>query len=266
MDPEIDVGTNALNPEAAPPVEAVIETPVEAVVDPAPEPEVAPEPEKQHGNKGKPAWWQERINEETNRRRQIEAQLEQERREKLETRALLERLQGGEKEAPKARTEETDIDALVEARAAQKLFNDDCNAVAEAGAKDIPDFNDKLGLLRSIGVVSDDFLKDIFAVDKASAHKMLDRLAQEPDRAHMMTRMDSRRRIAELTRMQIQMAEAPKPAPAPAAKTISKVPPPKPVVDAVGDDLGEMDLSNDKLSDADWSKLWNKRYLNKKSA
>lgn len=259
-----DVGTNALDPTPAP---EVVEQPAEVVAEqPAPEsepaPEPAPEPEKPHGNKGKTPWYMERINEETNQKRLLQQQLEQERREKAEARALLERLQGGDKEPSQpARREEQDIEALVDARAEQKIFNQDCNAVAERGQLEIEGFNEKLGVLRSIGVVNDDFLKDIFAVDKAGAHKILDRLSQEPEKANLMVRMDSRRRIAELTRMNMT-TEAPKPAPAPRVG-VSKVPAPKPVIDAVSDDVGEMDLSNDKLSDAEWSKLWNKKYMKK---
>ncbi len=75
----------------------------------------------------------------------------------------------------------------------------------------------------------------------------------------MMVRMDSRRRIAELTRL--TMTDAAKPAPAPVPRTnASKVPAPKPVIDAVSDDMGETDLANDKLDDRTWSKLWDKKY------
>lgn len=262
-----DVGTNALEPVAAPaevvetPAEVVAEAPVVETTEEPPAPDAAP---KEHGNKGKTPWYMERINEETNKRRQIEAQLEQERREKTEARALLERMQGGDKDAPRTREEPTDIDALVDARAEQKLFNSDCNAVAERGGLEIDGFNSKLDVLRSLGAINDEFLKDIFAVDKANAHKILDSLANEPERANLMIRMDSRKRIAELTRM--NMAETVKPAvPAPRSG-VSRVPPPKPQIDAVGDDLGATDLSNDKMSDAEWSKLWNKKYLGKKSA
>jgi len=258
-----DVGTNALDPtpalenlETAKPAETAVS---ENLENPAENEGLTPDPApKEHGNKGKPAWWQERINEETNKRRQVEEQLAQERREKQEAKALLERMQGGDKDQPKTRTEEPDIDALVDARAEQKLFNEDCNAVAAAGARDIPDFNDKLALLRTIGVVSDDFLKDIFAVDKSNAHKLMDSLAADPDRALLMTRMDSRKRIAELTR--IQMSDTAKPAATAPRANVSRVPPPKPVVDAVSDDMGETDLTNDKLDDKTWSKLWDKKY------
>lgn len=254
-----DVGTNALAPDPAPVAEN-LETAAapEVAQTEVLETEPAPEPVKEHGNKGKTPWYMERINEETNKRREIETQLEQARRERTEAQALAERLQGGDKEAPRARTDEPDIEALVEARASQKLFNQDCNDVAALGQASIPDFNQKLADLRSVGVVSDDFLKDIFAVDKANAHKILDNLAQDLERANMMTRMDSRKRIAELTRM--NMAEAVKPAAPIVRSGVSKVPAPKPIVEAVTDGSGEMDLANDKLDNDTWSKLWDKKY------
>jgi hypothetical protein len=83
----------------------------------------------------------------------------------------------------------------------------------------------------------------------------------------MMVKMDSRRRIAELTRM--QMIQEAKPAPIPASIVragVSKVPPPKPIVEAVSDNSGDMDLHNDKLDNQTWSKLWDKRYLGKRTA
>lgn len=257
-----DVGTNALEPTQAPVIEApevVIEEAAQVTSEQATEPENQAETEpKPHHLKGKTPWYMERINEETNKRQQTEERLAQAERERTEARALLERLQGGERAPTTAHNEEPDIDALVEARAEQKLFNADCNSVAEKGALEIPDFNEKLGILRAIGVVNDDFLKDIFAVDKSDAHKFLDRLSQDPERAKIMTRMDSRKRIAELTRM--QMNDTTKPA-APAARSgVSKVPPPKPVVEAISYESGEADLTNDKLDDQTWSKLWDKKY------
>lgn len=257
---EEDVGINALAPEPAP--EAVIEA-LEAVIEEPAEVDAPkegdPEP-KPHHLKGKTPWYMERINEETNKRRLIEEQLAQKAREAEESRAMLERLQSGDKTVAAAKSDPQDIDALVEARAEQKLFNQDCNAVAEAGARDIPEFNDKLALLRSIGVVNDDFLKDIFAVDKSEAHRILDHLAQQPEKANLMTRMDSRKRIAELTRIADKMSEPVKPAPPAPRAGVSKVPPPKPVVEAISDDSGETDLTNDKLDDQTWSKLWDRKY------
>lgn len=252
-----DVGTNALDPTPAP---EIVETPADEVIAevvPEPEPEPAP---KEHGNKGKTPWYMDRINEETNKRQQIEQQLVQERRERLEAQAIAERLQGGEK-APAAKTSEPqDIDAMIEARAEQKLFNNDCNAVAEKGQSKIVGFSDKLGLLRSIGVVNDEFLKDIFAVDKENAHEILDSLSQDPEKASLMVKMDSRRRISELTRMTMAQVEKPAVAAAPKPAAVSKVPAPKPIVDASN---GVADKAEDEMTDAEWA-AWRKKELAKK--
>src|ERR1700728_4289870 len=90
-----DVGTNALEPTPAPEIvettEAQPDTAAEIVETPA---ETPPETGKDHGNKGKTPWYMQRLSEEANRRQQVETQLEQERREKNEARAMLERLQG----------------------------------------------------------------------------------------------------------------------------------------------------------------------------
>ena len=263
-----DTGTNAL--QAEPVVENLESTQVpEAAIEenlenPA---EIQPEAPKEHGNKGKPAWWQDRINEVTNQKRLLKTQLDQERREKQEAQALIERLQGGDKDRAPARQEDIDIDALVEARAASKLFEVDCNAVANAWQSELPEsFKSSLDILGTVGILPNkdgtntEFMEDILAVDKSNAHKILDALAQNPERALSMRNMNSRSRIAALTRM--QMTETAKPAlTAPAPKpSISKVPPPKPVIDAVSDDSGETDLTNDKLDDRTWSKIWDKKY------
>lgn len=258
--------TNALQDEAIPEVAAEV-TP-EVASDPALEP--TPEPERPHGNKGKTPWYMERISSETDRRRQAEEQLAQKAREAEEARSMLERLQNGDKPVSPVRTETVqDDDARVEARAALKLLQRDSAEVRTAGVREYADFGDSLKVLTSVGATSDDFVQDLIDTDKPNAHKMIDFLAKDPDRALELVNMSSKRRVAELTR--IAMTEFNKPAaaapPAPAPKVaVSRVPPPKPVLDAVSDDLGAVDLSNDKLDDATWSKLWNKKYLGKKSA
>lgn len=268
-----DVGTNALAPEPAPvvetPVEAVADASIEAVAEAQPELDLGvetpePKPGKDKGAYQAPKWAIERINENQNKADRLAEEKAQAQRELAEAKALLERMQGGEKDNQPRRTDEPqDLEALIEARAEQKLFNNDCNAVAQKGQSEIAGFNDKLGLLRSIGVVNDEFLKDIFAIDKDGAHTILDSLSQDPERASMMVKMNSRTRIAALTRM--QMAEAAKPAPAvPVVRSgVSKVPAPKPVIEAISDNVGEMDLTNDKLDDQTWSKMWDKKYRKK---
>lgn len=253
-----DIGTNALDPTPAPEiVETAVATelPAEEIVE-----NPAEQPPKEHGNKGKTPWYMDRINEETNKRQELAEQLAQERREKLEAQAIAERLQGGDKIAPTKVDAPQDIEALIEARAEQKLFNNDCNLVAQRGQSEIPGFNDKLGLLRSIGVVNDDFLKDIFAVDKDAAHTILETLSQDPEKASLMVKMDSRRRISELTRMTMAPVEKPAAVAAPKPAAVSKVPAPKPVVDASN---GMADKAEDEMTDAEWS-AWRKKELTKK--
>jgi hypothetical protein len=252
-----DTGTNALAEGDSPVIdapEAVIDAP-ETVVDETPETEVKP-----HHNKGRTPWYMERINEETNKRRAIEDQLAQKAREAEESRALLERLQNGDKQPSNVRTETPqDEEAKIEARAALKLLQRDSATVRNAGIRAYPDFSDSLKVLTSVGATSDDFVQDLIDTDMASAHKMIDFLAKDPDRALELVNMSSKRRVAELTR--ISMSELNKPAPVVAPKVaISKVPAPKPVIDAVSDDSGETDLTNDKLDDSTWSKLWDKKY------
>lgn len=251
-----EVIVNALQNDETPP--AVVETPETPTEVVAETPEV-PAEEKPHGNKGKTPWYMERINEETNKRRAIEEQLAQQRRESEEARALLERLQNGDR-PPVHRTETpVDEDARIEARAALKLLQRDSATVRTAGIREFPDFGDSLKVLTSVGATSDEFVQDLIDTDMTNAHKMIDFLAKDPERALELVNMSSKRRVAELTR--ISMSELNKPAPVVAPKVaISKVPPPKPVIDAVSDDSGDADLTNDKLDPDTWSKLWDKKF------
>lgn len=255
-----EVIVNALQTDETPPTVVETETPAEVVAE-TPE---TPVEEKPHGNRGRTPWYMERINEETNKRRAVEEQLGQKAREAEEARALLERLQNGDKQPTNVRTETpVDEDARIEARAALKLLQRDSATVRNAGIRAYPDFSDSLKMLTSVGATSDEFVQDLIDTDMANAHKMIDFLAKDPDRTLELVNMSSKRRVAELTR--ISMSELNKPAAPPAAKAaISKVPPPKPVIDAVSDDSGETDLGNDKLDDKTWSSLWDRKYGRKK--
>lgn len=241
----------------------------EAEIAPEPEPEALPEPVV-HGNKGKTPWYMDRINEETNKRANVEADLAKERRERQEAQSLLEKLQkGGDSTTHAARVDEQDIDALVEARAARKLFDADCNSAAAAWKKETgADFDGRMSVLGNVGLLpardgsNTDFMMDIFAVDRENAHKILDLLSQDPDRALEMTRMDSRRRIAELTRMVMSQTEKPAPVPAPKPAAVSKVPAPKPVLEPAG---GVAEVDEEAMSDVQWS-AWRKKELAKQRA
>jgi hypothetical protein len=74
-----------------------------------------------------------------------------------------------------------------------------------------------------------------------------------------MVKMDSRKRISELTRMTMAVVEKPALA-VPKAAAVSKVPAPKPVVDASN---GVADKAEDEMSDAEWS-AWRKKEQAKK--
>lgn len=232
--------------------------------DPSPEPQ--PDPVHEHGNKGKVPWYMQRIHEETNKRAGIETELAQTKRENAEARALLERLQqGGDKPAPVApRNDAPDFETAVEARAAAKLLLKDSTDVRLAGQKEFADFGDSLAILSAVGATSDEFVGDVIDTDKDTAHKMFDFLAKNPERAAQLVNMPSRRRVAELTR--ISMSELAKPAvakeaaPAPKPAPVSKVPAPKPVLEAAG---GVEEVDEDKMSDSQWS-AWRKKQLAKK--
>lgn len=211
------------------------------------------------------AWKMKRLHEETNKRYAVEEQLAQERRKTEEFRSLVERLQA-DKETPahQRREEVPDIQPLVQAEAKKIIFDNDCNDVANAWRSENPAFSDRLGILQAAGVMpakdgsNTDFLMDIIAIDKPNAHKILDSLASDPDRAIALSRMDSRRRVAELTRM--TMADAVKPVPAaPKPAAISKVPAPKPVLEAI---RAAEEVAEDDMTDAQWS-AWRKKQMAK---
>lgn len=231
-----------------------------------PEPEVIPEPEPapapEHGNKGKVPWYMQRINEETNKRAAIETELAQTKREKAEALALLERAPPTDGQPrPVPRVDAPDFDSAVDAAAAAKILFKDSTDVRLAGQKEFADFGDSLAILTAVGATSDDFVGDVIDTDKDTAHKMFDYLAKNPERAAQLVNMPSRRRVAELTR--ISMSEINKPAPVAAAAKpagVSKVPAPKPVLEAAG---GVDEVDEDKMTDAQWS-VWRKKQLAKK--
>ena len=137
--------------------------------------------------------------------------------------------------------------------------------VRNAGENEFKDFGETLGILNAIGATNDDFVSDLLAVDKAGAHKILDKLAKDPEKAASLVGMDSRRRIAELTRM----ADAPKTEVKPAAEVvpkpaaISRAPAPKPALSplAAGPEVDPTTPEgNEKMSDAQFEKWYKDKY------
>lgn len=243
--------------------ETVAEQPAVEVVAQVEQPttETQPEPAKEHGNKGKDPWFMGRINEETNRRQALEENLRVERDRAASLEAIIARMQAGDKptEQPKS-APRSDRPATyqddVKAEAAKQRFIEETWTIKNAGLRDFPNFEESLRILNAVGATGDDFVMDVLAVDKDNAHKMLDKLAKDPERAASLVGMDSRRRTAELTRMSMaeQKTAAPVTEPAP-KQTISRAPAPKPALSPTAA-APEVDPrtpeGNEKMDDRQW--------------
>lgn len=252
-DPVVDP---AVDPAADPAVDPAADP---AVADPAADPAVAdPAP---HGNKGKTPWWMNRINEETNAKRKL-ADENATLKKMLEAKEpVVDPAAPAPRAAPAARSDE-DINQLVEQRASQKRLYDDTSDIRDMGLKEFPDFGNTVQVLQALGATTDEFMADIVAVDKANAHKILDKLAKDPEKTASLVSMDPRRRTAELTRL--SMAEGAKPAaaaaPAVPAVAISKAPKPAASIAAAAG-AAETDGLGDEVDDATFSKNWDKKFL-----
>lgn len=244
---------------------------VDPVIDPAAEPAIgdpAADPAPVHGNKGKTPWYMDRIHKETNAKNaEREARLAAERRA-TDAEALAQRLANpdGDPARPAVRQpaqqSEQDIEQLVEQRANLKRLDEDANDILSAGNTEFADFTNSRQILYALGATSNEFIADLIAVDKTNAHKILDKLAKDPEKTATLVSMDPRRRTAELTRL--SMAEGAKPAaaaaPAAPAIPISKAPKPAaPLAPAAG--APETEGLGDDVDDATFSKNWDKKFL-----
>ena len=256
----------APEPEIIEPVAEVIPEPV-AEIPPEPEPVVEPaKPEPPHGNKGQTPWFQRVIAEVRQEKNQERTAREAAEQRAADLQAIIERLQADPKAAPPAAKPKEqpapDFQAAVKAQAAKDRLYEDTMTVRSAGESAFPDFNQSLGILTAIGATNDDFVSDVLAVDKAGAHVIFDKLAKDPEKAASLVGMDSRRRIAELTRM----ADAPKTevkqeAPkAPVSKAPSPAPRLAPLATAQEIDPNTPE-GNDKMTDAQWEKWFKETQL-----
>lgn len=262
----------APEPDVIEPVAEVVPEPV-AEIPPEPEPVVEPKPEPLHGNKGQTPWFQRVIAEVRQEKQQERSAREAAEQRAADLQAIIERMQGGEKPeavtkpAPTSREAPQDFQAAVKAQAAKDRLYEDTMTVRSAGEGEFPDFNQSLGILTAIGATSDDFVSDVLAVDKSAAHKILDKLAKDPEKAASLVGMDSRRRIAELTRM----ADAPKTEVKPAVEAskpaaVSRAPTPAPRLAplAAAPDIDPTTAEgNDKLDGEAWNKWYASKYLKK---
>lgn len=253
--------------EAAP---EVIEEPVaEIQSEPEPEPEVKADAAPEPTNSGhvEERVFRKVIAEAREERRQERTLREAAEQRASDLQAILERMQAGDKtEAPVVKPTVTSKDpefaAAVKAQAARDRLYEDSNAVKLAGESEFKDFSDSLAKLNDVNVISDEFVSDLIAVDKAGAHRIIDRLAKDLEKATSLANMDSRRRIVELTRM----AEAPKtePKPVEAPKpAISKAPAPKPAISPLAA-APEIDPTtaegNEKMSDRQFEQWYKSKY------
>jgi len=253
--------------ETTPPVAVVADpapAPEPAAADPAPAAVITDPPKKEP-----PKWALDRISEISAKKREAEDRAAAAERRAQEAEALAERLrqaQGTAAPDPAARSAAppSAIDPnqfqseVNRAAAAQNLYRDSL-AVKNAGvAKFGQGFQESLGILNSLGATTDDFITDVLAVDRADAHIILNDLARDPERAVALTQMDSRARIAELTR--ISMAKA-----APAATTTDPAPPaprvavtkaPAPAPAITPSTTRTVDWRSDAADDAAFSRGW----------
>lgn len=212
-----------------------------------------------------PKWMRERLSEETQAKHAERTRAEAAERRAQEAEELARRLQADGNQSPAAPAQQPpvpDFNEAVRTEAARQRFVDDTIVVRDAGLATIPNFNETLGLLNTIGATSDDFVADVLAVDKANAHFLFDKLAQDPEKASSLVKMNSRTRIAELTRMSMTQPAAtaltPIPAAAgrqpaaPAARQVSRAPAPAPAVDPSASKV--TDWRSDEASDAEFSK------------
>lgn len=250
----------------APPVIVADAPVVEAAVPEAQDPPVdppAPAAPAEHGNKGKQPWFLQRISEETSKRVQTETELAAERRRADEATALLARLQAdpAAPAVPPAGRHPVALDPsspefrqAVQQEAARDRFFEDTTAVKNAGLQKFgAAFENTLNILTAVGVTTDDVVADILAVDKANAHILIDKLGQDPEKASALARMNSRTRIAELTRMSMgtpAAVETKPAAPAVPAKQVSRAPAPPPPVEPSASKV--VDWRTDDASDADF--------------
>lgn len=253
-----------------PPAGVAVEPPVPPVAEaPPPEPPVEPEappepaPEESHGNKGKKPWFLDRISEETGRRTAAEQRAADAERRLQEAQAVVERLQSANPERPQPfqpppTPPRDEIDRLASEKAKQLRFYEDTSEVKNAGLRDFgSSFENDLNILNAVGATNDEMVADVLAVDKPNAHKLLNKLASDPERAAALAKMNSRARIAELTRMTMAQAapvEPTLPAPKTPPKQVSKAPAPPPPVEPSASQV--TDWRSDKSSDADFSRGW----------
>ena len=218
---------------------------------------------------GKKPWYLDRISGESARAREAEAKAAEAIRRAEAAEAMATRLQQGKETAteirPAADAAPVATPAVIREAAEKLRFYEDTVEVKNRGiAKYGAAFTDTLTLLNAVGATTDDFVADVLAVNKAEAHDIFKQIADNPEKAVSLASMNSRQRIAELTRMAIAApkteptagGQPTKAAPAPAAR-VSKAPEPAPKIEPSSTE--SIDGYSDKASDAAFTEKFNAR-------
>lgn len=194
-----------------------------------------------------PKWAIKRINDETNRRKDVERQLEEARRSSAAAPSGQEQQPDNRAAAP-ANTDD-DVERRAAALLDQRALQNRVNAWAEAGNRDFKDdFNERCNLVASMGpppefmtIVTDpDIVKE--------GHKVVAELADDPEEAQRILSLPPVKMAIELARIGERVS---KPA-APAPKPISKIP--APVSPVGGQPKTTTALDDPEANQDDWSK------------
>lgn len=218
-------------------------------------------------NPNSPKWALDRIGVLTDRAQRAEQQVQERDTELANARELLARLQANpqppqNQPQPQPRAPipfpqpQTNDDQRIQAAAREQRFMEDINDARSKGFQEFgaEGFAGTINTLSAIGA-DNDFLADVLAVDRLNAHKLFHQIAQKPEQAAALAKMNSRQRIAEITR--IAMVDKSAPATPTPPKT-SAAPEPRPASSGV--DALPNDSLGDDVDDATWSRNWDAKH------
>ncbi len=232
-------------PASDPPAPPPAEPPIAAADDAAPKP---------HGNKGRKPWYLDRISEEADRARQAEARAE-------ELRAQLARVATDPATPPPPAADNEAIEARARQIAQETLNQEKIKTVVSAGISKFTDWDDRMATLGAAGAATPEFALDVHSVDPLHAHEILHALADDPQKASRLARMDTRTRTIELVKLSlaaqgkvapVQPTEKPV---VPAPRTVSRAPAPPPSVEPSTTTIVDW-RTDPNISDQEWSKKW----------
>jgi hypothetical protein len=254
----IDTEANALAPGETTTTPAVTEPEV---------PEQTPAPASEKPSSELPSWAWARIHEGTNKARAEAAARAKAEDENRSLKEMLSRIQRGDNKdgqpAPVTSREQSapDFEAAVQREAQARSIRQSRDDIIRNGYTEFGQqkFDEAANVLAAFNLVGDDFISDALAVDRAGAHKLLAKIAAEPEKASRLAAMDSKSRIAEMTRMSFADNQEQKPSSQP-TRQVSKAPPPKPPINPVGTPGDPNDLMDESISDEEFYRRHKAKY------